>query len=449
MTGRNRESKRGDHADRTRISTAEMAARVVDPERVVVDVRPRAAYNGWRLADEPRGGHVPGARSLPGRWLDRADPATLVERKGITRDDSLTLYGYTGRDARTAATVLREAGYEDVAVHPGFVEEWVADPQRPLDRLERYRHLVSPAWLRTLVRGGTPREYSGGEYVLCHVHADEYADYERGHVPGALPLDTGSLENPTDWNRRSPAELGEALRTHGIRHDTTVVLYGRPADSRAGEASCSGGSAGHLGAMRCAVLMLYAGVEDVRILDGGLAAWNAAGFETSTEPTEPRGVESFGRDVPARPEFIVDRPGAEALLASDRGTLVSVRSKAEFLGDTSGYEYVTSEGRIPGSTFGNCGSDPYHMENYRTVDERMRESRAVAAEWADNGIVPEADVAFYCGTGWRGSEAFVHAYLMGWTDIAVYDGGWHDWCTDPDTPIERGPPADTADWEIF
>ena len=44
----------------------------------------------------------------------------------------------------------------------------------------------------------------------------------------------------------------------------------------------------------------------------------------------------------------------------------------------------------------------------------------------------------YCGTGWRGSEAFFNAWLMGWPRVAVYDGGWFEWSRDPANPVETG-----------
>ncbi|MBD3382227.1 MAG: thiosulfate sulfurtransferase, partial [candidate division Zixibacteria bacterium] len=66
----------------------------------------------------------------------------------------------------------------------------------------------------------------------------------------------------------------------------------------------------------------------------------------------------------------------------------------------------------------------------------------VAEIWADSGITPDKRVAFYCGTGWRASEAFFNAYMMGWPNIAVYDGGWMEWSSDPENPIEVGIPED-------
>jgi len=68
----------------------------------------------------------------------------------------------------------------------------------------------------------------------------------------------------------------------------------------------------------------------------------------------------------------------------------------------------------------------------------MREYHEVADTWAEYGVDPDSRVAFYCGTGWRASEAFPNADLMGWTGVAVDDGGWYEWSADPETPIEGG-----------
>ena len=81
------------------------------------------------------------------------------------------------------------------------------------------------------------------------------------------------------------------------------------------------------------------------------------------------------------------------------------------------------------------------MQHYRNVDNTMRAYPEIAANWAEAGITPDKWVAFYCGTGWRASETWFYAYLMGWQRIAVYDGGWHEWSRDPvANPIEVGEP---------
>ncbi len=420
-------------------STETLARRSADPTHQIVDVRPLAAYNGWSLAGEPRGGHIPRARSLPLEWTRYLDWIEAVETKGLDPERPVTVYGYTREDGREMADNLRRLGFESVDVYEGFLEEWAREADRPLRRLPRYRQLVHPAWLSAMIRGDLPHAPGDGGWVLCHAHFKNPRDYEVGHIPGAVPVDTNWLESPETWNRRSPAELREALTRLGIRGDTTVVLYGRYSHPTY-EQPEPGQSAGHLAAMRCALIMLYAGVEDVRILNGGVHSWTAADLELSTEPAEPRPVEDFGGEIPGRPEYVVDMPEARRILQAPDAELVSVRSWSEFIGERSGYHYIEARGRIPGAVFGNCGSDAYHMENYRNLDYTMRAFEEVAELWAEEGIVPEKHVAFYCGTGWRASEAFMNAYFMGWPRISIYDGGWFEWSSDPSNPVATGTP---------
>ena len=423
------------------LSTSDLDRERTRSAHQLLDIRPIAAYNGWRLHNEPRGGHVPGAKSLPFAWTQYMDWVEVVEEKKLDPSLPTTIYGYEADEARAMADKLTRLGFTDLSVYDGFVDEWAPDEHRPLNRLARYRQLVYPEWVQTLIDGGTPPEYDTDRYVLCHAHFDYREDYDVGHLPGALPLNTNWLESTETWNRRSPEELERVLCDLGIRHDTTVVLYGRFSHPTY-EQERPAQSAGQLAAMRCAALMLYAGVEDVKILNGGLNAWEAEGYALSTEEVEPEPVDDFGVEIPAHPEYMVDLPDAQRLLDGDDGELVSVRSWREFIGEWSGYHYIEKTGRIPGAVFGNCGSDAYHMENYRNFDYTTREFQEIAQAWTEGGIVPEKHIAFYCGTGWRGSEAFMNAYLMGWPHISVYDGGWFEWSSHPDLPTATGTPTE-------
>jgi thiosulfate/3-mercaptopyruvate sulfurtransferase len=372
------------------------------------------------------------------------DWVEVPEEKTLRPDAPVTVYGHDADEAHEMADYLRRLDFADVSVYEDFATDWAPDPDRPLRRLERYQQLVPPAWLAALLDGDDPEGYDGTDYVVCHAHFDHRADYEKGHIPGAVPLNTNLLESPETWNRRSPDELKSALEGLGIRHDTTVVLYGRfsyPTYEQNDPAK----SAGHLGAMRCAALMLYAGVEDVKVLNGGLNTWTAGDHPVSTDDVAPTPVDDFGAEVPGRPEYMIDLPEAQALLEAADGDLVSVRSWEEYVGEWSGYHYIDATGRIPGAVFGNCGSDAYHMENYRNFDYTTREFPEIEAKWAEMGITPDRRVAFYCGTGWRGSEAFMNAYFMGWPNIAVYDGGWFEWSSHPDTPVATGVPEESGD----
>jgi len=421
------------------ISTEELISEFGNPDVQIIDIRPIDAYNGWQLRDESRGGHIKGAKSLPTKWTNYLDWIEIVRSKKILPGQTIVLYGYDDKETQSVAETFVQAGYEDVRIYRGFLKEWVWQPDLPMDNLERFRHLVPAEWVRQLIDGIKPLHYENDDFIVCHAHYRNPDDYRKGHIPGAISLDTRSLESNETWNRREPDELQETLTKHGITSDKTVVLYGRFSFPK-NEDPFPGSSAGHLGAIRCAAIMMYAGVEDVRVLNGGIQAWEDAGYELTTDESQPEPVTEFGADIPGRPELFLDTSEAKKLLQSDDAGLVSVRSWPEFIGEVSGYNYIEKTGRIPGAIFGNCGSDAYHMENYRNLDHTMREYHEVEEIWREEGIVPEKHLAFYCGTGWRGSEAFYNAWLMGWPRVSVYDGGWFEWSSDPENPVESGTP---------
>jgi thiosulfate/3-mercaptopyruvate sulfurtransferase len=422
------------------LSTTQMKNLIGDPKVTLLDIRPIDAYNGWRLNNEPRGGHIPSAKSLPAKWTSYVDWLDIVRSKGIQPDDSLVMYGYTDDETERIARVFLRVGYTNLTFYNHFANEWSANERLPLSRLQRYRQLVPPQWLHTLIFNGTAPEYENDSYIICHAHYQNGEDYDKGHIPGAIELDTNTLESPDTWNRRPSHELKAALEQAGITRDTTVILYGRcsPIDSND---PFPGSSAGHIAAMRCAFIMLYAGVKDVRILNGGLRSWIDAGYQLTQNSTPRRPAADFGAPIPQCPELAVDMAEAKEILRSPNKNLVCVRSWREYIGEVSGYNYIQKRGRIPGAVFGNCGSDAYHMENYRNVDFTTREYHEIEKIWAEAGIVPEKHNSFYCGTGWRGSEAFINAWLMGWPSISVFDGGWFEWSNDENNPFETGVPG--------
>ncbi|MEA2577569.1 MAG: molybdopterin synthase sulfurtransferase [Chloroflexota bacterium] len=433
---------------RPTISTAELRDRLSDPGLTIVDARPLTGYNGWRLADEARGGHLPGAVSFPSAWLTSVDApeiGRILDEKGLVPGRDIVVYGVDGQDAGAVAGRLVDLGIENVRVYADGFAAWAADASLPLERLARYDRLVHIDWLREVLSGGRPEAAPEGKFLLFHVNFGVPEEYAEGHIPGALYLDTNWLEDPADWNRRSPEALETALRALGITNDTTVVVYGRDTEGEANE-KWPGRRAGQIAATRALMILRYAGVDDVRLLDGGYDWWVRTGNPLETVIREPSPVASFGVQVPLRPEVIVDIDEAKQILADQQGAaLVSIRTWREHIGNVSGYNYIGPAGRIKGDVWGNCGTDAYHMQHYRNVDNTMRAYPEIAANWAEADITADKWVAFYCGTGWRASETWFYAYLQGWERIAVYDGGWFEWSQDPiNNPIEIGDPTTEA-----
>ncbi len=299
--------------------------------------------------------------------------------------------------------------------------------------LPRGRQLVSVPWLAAQLG----RQASVPGWTLWEVGCDGLEAYWGGHIPGARYWDTRQFEQLPFWNALPLPAMQQLLRHAGIGPQSTVILYGRNT----------------LAAARLAQLMLTAGVRDVRLLDGGLPCWCKAGYSLAQGP-QPVAADSFDSldscdsdsdsdsaaqalGFAARPDYLIDTAQARALLAQADAALVSNRTRAEYLGETSGYPYIEARGEIAGALWGHAGSDGdvNSMGSLQDADGRMKPAAEIAALWREAGIGPEMQIAFYCGTGWRASLAFFYAWLMGWPRISVYDGGWFEWSADPANPV--------------
>ena len=282
--------------------------------------------------------------------------------------------------------------------------------------LVRGRQLVTSAWLAALASGARVNGAPAAGWRLIEVGCGGAALFEQGHIPGACYLDTCDIEQEPLWNKVADDALLALLLARGLRHDTTVILYGR----------------NNLAAARAAHLLLYAGVADVRLLDGGYTLWLAGGHPCERGPDVQHcaaPAADFGAAFPAHPEYMVDTAQVQALLRRQDGVLASIRTEAEFTGKVSGYSYIVARGDIPGARWGRAGEDGdvNSMSAYQLADGSMKPAAAIAAQWAASGIVRGRPTAFYCGTGWRASMAFFYAWLMDWPQISVYDGGWFEW----------------------
>lgn len=288
--------------------------------------------------------------------------------------------------------------------------------------LHRWRQLVPPEWLAALVAGAPVAAAPAGNWRLLEVGFGALNAYMDGHIPGAGYIDTTEFEFGPQWKTVADPVLIALLHRCGIRHDTTVVLYGRNI----------------LAAARAAHLLLYAGVEDVRLLDGGYAAWTGLALPMERGlPAAFSAARDFGASFPARPEYLADMRQVRTLLEQPDACIVSVRTWSEFMGRTSGYAYIPAKGDIAGARWGRAGSDDdiNSMSEYHDARGRMKPAADIMRMWHAEGICADRHTVFYCGTGWRASLAFFYAWLMRWERIGVYPGGWGEWSRDPDNPV--------------
>ncbi|MFF4081409.1 sulfurtransferase [Streptomyces sp. NPDC001777] len=236
-------------------------------------------------------------------------------------------------------------------------------------------------------------------------------DYEAGHIPGAVFVDLDAeLAGPPGGGGRhplpDPEEFGAVMRRAGVSGDTPVVVY----DGGQGWA-----------AARAWWLLRWTGHEDVRVLDGGLAAWPG---ELQKETPAPAGGDF--RPVPGGLPLL-DADGAAAL--ADSGLLLDARAAERYRGDVEPIDRVG--GHIPGAvsapTSENTGDDG-----------RFLAPEALAARFGELGADGAKEVGVYCGSGVSGAHEVLALAVAG-IPAALYAGSWSEWSADESRPVATGP----------
>ena len=290
------------------IPADELLARLENPDLTVIDARPIAAYNGWRLQGEARGGHVPGARAFPAAWLaaiDAAEIERLLDEKGAARGRSIVVYGEhderrPGGDApsrRRAPPRARARG-----ARPRGRLGGLGSRRREPDRATAQLPAPGPGRLAgRRPRRACPSRRSRRPTSSCSTSTSASPRSTRtatSRAP-ATSTPTGSSRRRTGTAGR-PAELDHALRSLGITVDTTVIVYGRDTEGDANE-KWPGRRAGQIAATRAALILRYAGVRDVRLLDGGYDWWVRDGHPVETHAAPRRLGARVRRGHPVAP----------------------------------------------------------------------------------------------------------------------------------------------------
>ncbi|MEG0856752.1 MAG: rhodanese-like domain-containing protein [Terrisporobacter sp.] len=294
------------------------------------------------------------------------------------------------------------------------------------EQVAKNKIFVTPEWVQSVIDGNQPESE---KYVILEASWGTYKDsptYKKGHLPGALHVDTSSVESEPYWNLSEPKVIEKGMLDLGVTKDKTVILYSSDVSAVA----------------RVAYAYLWAGVENVKILDGGLTAWENAGYKTETTVEKPTTAKDFGTTIPAHPEYVMSINDVKEKLENDSNfRLVSIRSKGEFLGETSGYNYIDRAGEPKGAVWGHGGSDSYNMNDYIHEAGTYITAEEMEKLWKDSGFNKDNELSFYCGTGWRATVPWLIAYDAGWDNkMTVFDGGWYEWQMDEKLPVQVGNP---------
>ncbi len=239
-------------------------------------------------------------------------------------------------------------------------------------------------------------------------------EYLDGHLPGAVYVDLdhelSRRGEPQDGRHPLPTRgvLQSAAQRWGLDAGDAVVVYD-DVDSVA--------------AARAWWLLTRAGVDDVRILDGGLRAWIAAGLPLETGDVQPRrGTIELGEIA----DGVVTIEGAAAWPST--GILLDVRAPERYRGEVEPLDPIA--GHIPGAV--NLPTT-VHVRDGRFAEPDIIRA-AFAAAGADDGV----PVAAYCGSGITAAHTALAGALAG-IDVAVYPGSWSQWSNTRGRPVATGP----------
>ncbi|MFI1016488.1 sulfurtransferase [Streptomyces sp. NPDC020965] len=237
-------------------------------------------------------------------------------------------------------------------------------------------------------------------------------EYDAGHLPGAVfvDLDAELAAPPGSGGRHplpDPEVFGAAMRRAGVSAGTPVVVY----DAAQG-----------WGAARAWWLLRWTGHRDVRVLDGGFAAWTGP-LETATPAPE----EGDFKPV----------PGALPLLTADTaadlarsGLLLDARAADRYRGEVEPIDAVA--GHIPGAVSAPT-TENLDQSGRFLPPERLAARFAALGAGDGSGVV-----GVYCGSGVSAAQQAIALELAGFTP-ALYAGSWSEWSRDSSRPVATGP----------
>lgn len=273
------------------------------------------------------------------------------------------------------------------------------------------REFMDVAELRdVMARGAAPRLL---DVRWSLAEPDGRAAYRKGHLPGAVRVDLEhelSRSGRPDEGRHplpATADLQAAARRWGLNEGDLVIAY----DDANGQA-----------AARAWWLLRRAGV-DVRVLDGGLAAWRAAGLPLETGDVLPApGAVTLAEAT--GDTLSIDE--AAAFPAS--GILIDSRAAERFRGDVEPLDPIA--GHIPGAV-------NVPMAELLQDDGTVKDAAALRTAFARAGIEPGVPVAAYCGSGVTAAHTTLVLAELG-LDAAIFPGSWSAWSNTPGRPIAVG-----------
>ena len=258
------------------------------------------------------------------------------------------------------------------------------------------------------------------EVRIAEVDYDPTANYNLGHVPGAVLFDwKKDINDPVSRNIFSRQSCEDLLQRTGVNNNTTLVLYGDFNNWFAAFAFWA---------------FKYYGFKDLRLMNGGRKKWLEEDRPISKDiPQYQRG--NFKTTEPDK-SIRVFLNQVKAALDKENIAMVDVRSPKEFTGEILAPPEYPTEHAQRGGHIPRASNIPWSQAV--KDDGTFKSVEDLKQLYQSKGIVPEKEIIAYCRIGERSSHTwFVLKYLLGYPNVKNYDGSWTEWGNMVDNPIEK------------
>ncbi|MFM5894796.1 MAG: 3-mercaptopyruvate sulfurtransferase [Novosphingobium sp.] len=271
--------------------------------------------------------------------------------------------------------------------------------------------LVTTEWLANEMGASDLRIVDCTKH-LAGTGRDALAEYEAGHIPGAVFMDLADLtdtSNPVENMLPSAEKFASRMQSLGLGDGSRIVLYDDSAVKTAA---------------RAWFMLKMFGAHDVALLDGGIAKWKAEGrpLAQGKETLRHRHFTAWQDDSNVRTKADV-----LANLHAKAEQVVDARGAARWSGADPDPRPGIAAGHIPGSL-----NVPF-TELYN-ADGTFKNKAGLKAAFEAAGVDLSKPITTSCGSGVTASVLLFALSLLGKEDTALYDGSWSEWGADPDTP---------------
>jgi thiosulfate/3-mercaptopyruvate sulfurtransferase len=276
--------------------------------------------------------------------------------------------------------------------------------------------LVSTEWLEAEL-GAPDLRVIDASFFLPSDGRDARAEYEAGHIPGAVFLDLDEVSdsaNPAPHMLPPEHQFASRMQSLGLGDGNRFVVYDNsPLHSAA----------------RLWWMLRSFGAHHVALLDGGMQKWRAEGGPLeSGRPQVRHGHFTAWLDG----QGVAGKAEVQALLGNDGHEIVDARSPSRFAGEEAEPRAGLAPGHIP-------GSKNLPQARLFEADNVWKRGEALRSAFADAGVDLARPMVTTCGSGVTACVLLFGAHLLGKQDARLYDGGWSEWGADPSTPKARGP----------